>query len=227
MKRFLSLLGILSTALAVFVPMSAAQATWVSDHCTAGSSVDDHVRRADAQAYSAVGDNEGYEWGGGCWNDNNIDDTPGQPDSSGEGADCSGFTFKTWELHSTQGHTGWTFYDKLKNIHGPYTAAEYHDPGGPPETWPFKRLRDKNRSTTLYMDAFASTTHIGMLYTSSNPSSSTDYIIEALGDAAGTDINVEDFRYDSAYVGVRRLTWTADCYPRCLSTPNRRLIVVT
>ena len=50
--------------------------------------------------FVAVG--EGYEWGGGCWNDNNRDDTPGQPDSNGEGPDCSGFVFKTWELRSRE-----------------------------------------------------------------------------------------------------------------------------
>ena len=43
---------------------------------------------------------EGYQWGGGCWNDNDVDDSPGDPtedpNTGGEGGDCSGFTFKVW-----------------------------------------------------------------------------------------------------------------------------------
>ena len=42
---------------------------------------------------------EGYEFGGGCYRLNGFDDTPDTPtDGGGEGADCSGFTFKTWAL---------------------------------------------------------------------------------------------------------------------------------
>ena len=41
---------------------------------------------------------EGYQWAGGCWNDNDVDDSPGDPtedpNTGGEGGDCSGFTFK-------------------------------------------------------------------------------------------------------------------------------------
>ena len=40
---------------------------------------------------------EGYQWAGGCWNDNNVDDSPNDPtenpNTGGEGGDCSGFTF--------------------------------------------------------------------------------------------------------------------------------------
>jgi hypothetical protein len=54
-----------------------------------------------------------------------------------------------------------------------------------------------------------------MLYTSSNPSDGLDYIIEALGDSSGTDINQQDYRGDGAYVAVRRKSWTSDCYPNC------------
>src|SRR5437867_2188898 len=113
MKRWMCLLGIVGI-MAVHEPRAAA--SWVSNNCSNDSSSDSHVRRADAQAYAVVGEGEGYEWGGGCWNDNDKDDTPGAPDSNGEGPDCSGFTFKTWELVNTQGSSGWTHYDKLMNI---------------------------------------------------------------------------------------------------------------
>jgi hypothetical protein len=224
MNRFLSLVGVLSTALAVFVPMSAAQATWVSDHCINDNYDDSNVKRSDAQAYAAVADNEGYEWGGGCWDNDNQDDTPNRPDSSGEGADCSGFVFKTWEMKATYGVSGWRFWNKFQDKHGPYNSDSFHDAGTISDV-PFKRLPDKNRSTTLYMDAFAKDGHIGMLYTSSYPSSGLDYIIEALGDAAGTDINQEDYRFNSLYVAVRRKGWTSDCYPNCTLTLRQAVVV--
>jgi hypothetical protein len=222
MKRLLTailMVGVVGTILGATAAPSSA--SWVSTNCTKGSSSDDHVRRKDAQAYATVAFGEGYEWGGGCWNDNGKDDTPGQPDSNGEGPDCSGFTFKSWELKSAVGADGFTFWDKLKNIHGPYTTASFHAPAS---GWPFYKLSDKNRSTTLYMDAFAKDGHIGMLYTSSNPSSNTDWIAEAYSDASGTDENERGYRYDSAYVGVRRRDWTADCYPNC--TEQAALVTV-
>ena len=77
----------------------------------------------DARTYAGYAAREGYEWGGGCWNDNNVDDTPGQPDSEGEGPDCSGLVFKSWELKPTRGANGGMWWNKRENIHGPYPAA--------------------------------------------------------------------------------------------------------
>ena len=89
MKRSIAFVGCVMAALLV-IPVGPALATWVGTNCT-GTHVDDHyVKRSEAQAYSAAASGEGYEWGGGCWNNNDKDDTPGAPDSSGEGADCSG-----------------------------------------------------------------------------------------------------------------------------------------
>jgi hypothetical protein len=193
-------------------------ASWVDDHCAKNSATDSHVKRSEAQAYAAVGFGEGYEWGGGCWNDNDKDDTPGQPDSSGEGPDCSGYVYKVWELVGTYGDSGFIWRDRLMNAHGPYTTTDFHDAS---TTFsPFHRLKNwQNRTVTLYMDAFAKDGHIGLLYTSSNPSSDTDYIAEALGDAYGVEKNIEGYRFDSAYVGVRREDWTPDCYPNCETDP--------
>ena len=225
MKRFLSLLGMLSTALAVFVPMSSAQASWVSDHCNTTNYEDSNYRRVDAQAYAAVGEGEGYEWGGGCWNDNDRDDTPDKPDSSGEGPDCSGFTFKTWELKATYGKDGWRFWDKLSDKHGPYAAADYRYGGNNDPENPFRTMT--NKSNMIYMDAFASTSHIGMLYTLSGSTANTDTVVEALGDSYGIGIWTEDYRADGAYYPIRRKDWTQDCYPRCTLLDRARTVSVS
>ena len=76
------------------------------------------------------------------------------------------------------------------------------------------------------MDAFAKDGHIGMLYTSVQPGENTDSIIEAKGDTYGTDVFIEDFRFDSAYIGVRREGWTLDCYPNCPPQAAERMVVV-
>src|SRR5205814_1191132 len=80
----------------VVIPALPAHASWVSDHCSSDNAWDSHYRRKDAKAYADVAIGEGYEWGGGCWNDDNKDDTPNAPDSNGEGPDCSGLVFKSW-----------------------------------------------------------------------------------------------------------------------------------
>jgi hypothetical protein len=212
MKRLLGslTLGCLAGVLLAIVPAVPGHASWVSDHCNTSQSADYHVRRLDAQAYALVAFGEGYEWGGGCWNDNNQDDTPRQPDSAGEGPDCSGLVFKTWELQNN-GNNAFTYHDKLQNDHGPYTSYDFHSPADDP----FFLLPDKSRTTTRYMDAFAKRGHVALLWSDPPPSSGLDYVGEALGDAYGTDEFAEDYRYDSAYVAIRRVNWTADCYPHC------------
>ena len=197
----------------IFLGLTAgpARASFVSNNCRTNHASDYHHRRKDALAYAVVAKGEGYEWGGGCWNDNNRDDTPNAPDSNGEGPDCSGLTFKSWELRKP-GDNGYTYYDKLENVHGPYTTYDYHSPVS---TDPFIKLPDKSRNRTIYMDAFAKNGHVGLLSNRVSPSSNTDYIIEAKGDASGTGEWLETYRYDSSYVGVRRKNWTPDCYPQC------------
>ena len=56
------------------------------------------------------------------------------------------------------------------------------------------------------MDAYASETHIGMIY-ATNPDG-TDQIIEALGESYGTNIWTRAYRGNSIYSGVRRLGWS-------------------
>jgi hypothetical protein len=213
MKRAALAIGFLIlTGSFTLLPASAARASWVSNNCYVNNVSDSHVRRSDAKAYVSIALGEGYEWGGGCWNDNDRDDTPGQPDSGGEGPDCSGLTFKTWELKSGVGVSGFTWWDKFQNIHGPYTSTSFH---APQSGWPFFKLADKNYSTTMYMDAFAKDGHIGLLWTESQPQDGTDTIAEALGDAYGVGTFLESYRRNSEFIAVRRRDWTPDCWPNC------------
>ena len=106
--------------------------------------------QADDYAMRAVG--EGYEFGGGCYRLNGYDDTPNAPtDGGGEGADCSGFTFKTWALDASVGGGGFHFWEHEKNIHGPYSTWAYFDPA---PSYPF-RLIAKTYAATAFMDALA------------------------------------------------------------------------
>src|SRR5712691_11716806 len=127
MKRLVVTIGI-AGGMILALPATPAHASWVSSNCDGTHSGDVYVKRSEAQAYSAVADKEGYEWGGGCWNDNNKDDTPNAPDSSGEGADCSGLTFKTWEMKGTMGKSGFEYWERLYNVHGPYSSCDFHSP---------------------------------------------------------------------------------------------------
>jgi hypothetical protein len=160
------------------------------------------------------------------WNDNNRDDTPNAPDSGGEGPDCSGLVFKSWELRLSWAASGFRWWNKMQNIHGSYGSDTFH---APTSDLPFYKLGTKSRSATLFMDAFAKSGHVGLLDTSANPSSGTDYIMEARGDYWGTGIFVEDYRYDSAYVATRREGWeeeqcTMFC-PRAPSSSGEELVV--
>jgi hypothetical protein len=146
---------------------------------------------------------EGYQWGGGCWNDNDIDDSPGDPtedpNTGGEGGDCSGFTFKVWRESTNEGDSGAYQWNKLRVIHGPYTAVRFkHGDGAPNVSYP--------KSGLIRMDALAGYHHIGMIYAVNADGS--DEVIEAKGEAYGTNIWTRTYRGSSAFGGVRRLGWS-------------------
>jgi hypothetical protein len=199
--------------------VAQARGTWTASHCSGGSFGMDTWKRSQAQDYAQMADHEGYEWGGGCFKLNDKDDTPGMPDSGGEGTDCSGLVFKTWALHQ-DASPGYRYWDHDKAIHGPFSTASYYAPS---TGAPFKSIA-KGYAATEYMDAFvyrtASNTagHIGMIY--AEGSGGTDLIVESKGDADGTGIFWETYRSQSAYRGVRRKAWTPECYPRCVA-PSR------
>ena len=71
MKRLLArgtVLAMVMTAVLAFP--ATAQANWVGRHCFDDHNPDGIFKRADARAYADVADGEGYEYAGGCWNNN-------------------------------------------------------------------------------------------------------------------------------------------------------------
>lgn len=147
---------------------------------------------------------EGYQWAGGCWNDNDRDDSPGDPTSTpgtgGEGPDCSGFTFKVWRESENTSSTGFYQWNMFRFVHGPYTALNFKDGAGAPHVTLAK-------SSAIRMDALASDSHIGLIY--ARNADGTDQIIEAKGEAYGTGIWTRTYRGSSSYTGVRRLGWSS------------------
>jgi hypothetical protein len=152
---------------------------------------------------SVVGAWEGYQWGGGCWNDNDQDDSPGDQTqdaaTGGEGGDCSGFVFHVWRLSANTSDAGAYQWGKLRNVHGPYTAQSFMNGDGAPNV-------TYGKSGLIRMDALASTTHVGMVY--ARNSDGTDQMVEAKAEAVGTGIYTRTYRGNTAYGGVRRLGWT-------------------
>jgi hypothetical protein len=213
MKRMITMLMLLLAATGL--QTGRAGASWVGDHCYVDDERVDRITRNDSRGYGEIAAWEGYEWGGGCWNNNGKDDTPpgSSEDTNGEGPDCSGLTFKAWYLRSTEGADGFRWYSQWENIHGPYTTYDYHAPIG---DWPFHKLPNKNRDTTQFMDAFAKDGHIGLLDTSDNPSKNTDWILEAVGFDMKTGIYEESYRNQSDYVAITRENWKSEpCEPNC------------
>src|ERR671935_21695 len=94
------------------------------------------LTRDGAQTYSYTAAYEGYHWGGGCWNNNDVDEGWGDPpmdiSTHGEGADCSGLVFKTWKESENTSDGGKYYWNPLRNVHGPYTAASFRDGAGAP-----------------------------------------------------------------------------------------------
>jgi hypothetical protein len=202
----------------VVLPARLSFASFTSS-CSVYQFANFNVRRLDAQAYATVANHEGYEWGGGCWNTNNRDDTPGVPDSNGEGPDCSGLVFKTWELRNTANDSGFTYYQAMQNIHGVYTSYDFHSPVG---SDPFSAI---SKSGMMYMDAFAKNGHVAILWTGPGTDAGTDYVLEAYTDAVGVRVASEAYRSDSAYTGAIRENWTPDCWPRCKSAGASVVVV--
>jgi hypothetical protein len=198
----------------VFLLSSIAQAaSWTDRNCNGGSTGIPEWKRSQAKDYAQKVNNEGYEWGGGCYKLNNRDDTPGEPDSGGEGNDCSGLVFRTWALQGNDRAREFRLYQYDKAIHGPYSTGDYDSPAN---SDPFSK-QNKSYFATNSMDAFVyhstSGGHIGMIY--SEGSGGSDYIVEAKSDALGSRIAWEDYRSQSAYDGLTRKNWTPECYPNC------------
>jgi hypothetical protein len=194
--------------------IATAHAAWVDQNCSGGSYEMLNWKRSQASTYFEPMNHEGYEWGGGCFKLNDRDDTPGARDSGGEGTDCSGLVFRTWALKNDRS-MGYRHWDYNKDIHGPYSTADYYWPGA---SEPFKPVV-KGYGATYAMDAFVyrntgnTAGHIGLIYLEAT--GGTDYIAESAGDDDGTWIQLRDYRAQSSYRGVQRKDWTPECFPRC------------
>ena len=82
------------------------------------------------------------------------------------------------------------YWRALRNVHGPYTAGDFKNGLGAPNHVVAK-------STAGVMDAFASSTHIGMIFTRSLYGG--DQIVEAKCEACGTNIFYRTYRSDPSY----------------------------
>jgi hypothetical protein len=183
---------------------SAYHTQWVANNCNWNPPTPtSYITRDGSLTVAYYGRNEGYQWGGGCWNDNDVDDSPGDPPgdggAGGEGADCSGFTFKVWRESRDTTSTAFLQWWRLRSIHGPYLAEDFMEADGAPN-YPL------SKSAAIKMDAFASQAHVGMIYAPN--ADGTDLIIEAKGEAYGTNIWTRTYRGSSSYSGVRRLGWS-------------------
>jgi hypothetical protein len=204
----------LGALLATVLPAPLVLATWASEHCNGGGWPRQTWKRSQADDYAMQAVGEGYEFGGGCYRLNGFDDTPDTPtDGGGEGADCSGFTFKTWAL-PLSGPDGYHFWEHEKNIHGPYSTWAYFDPA---PAYPF-RLISKTYSATAFMDALverhSTWGHVALIH--QEGSAGFDYIVHARNNTMGTELRYLPYRGDADFKAVAREDWTAECYPtRC------------
>lgn len=160
--------------------------------------------RDDSRSYASTAIGDGYQWGGGCWNGNGVDDQPGDPPrdhrTGGEGGDCSGFVFKSWYLRENTSSSGFQWYTTLHYIHGPYTADRFRRGSGAP-------IMKLPKAEAAVMDAFASTGHIGMVWAPRGAPNGQDLIIEAANTRDGTNVWARTYRSNPNYEGVRRANW--------------------
>lgn len=161
------------------------------------------ISREDARSYASVAIGDGYQWGGGCWNGNGVDDQPDDPPEAtwteGEGGDCSGFAFKTWRLRS-DGEAGFRYWGILHEIHGPYRARDFKARTG-------DDLTSVSKASAWTMDAFASNGHIGMVWEPYATPDGQDLVVEAKSERDGTGVWARTYRSNANYRGVRRANW--------------------
>jgi hypothetical protein len=203
-RRFV-LAFLVTVVLAAVGTAGAYHTGFVSRNCNyASPTPTSYITRDGSAAVALRARHEGYQWAGGCWNDNDTDDSPGDPPgdlaTGGEGGDCSGFTFKVWRESENTGDGGFYQWGMLRFVHGPYTAEAFKGGAGAPNVV-------ASKSGLIKMDALASSGHIGMIY--ARNADGSDQIIEAKGEAYGTNIWTRTYRGNSSYGGVRRTGWSS------------------
>ena len=196
--------GLMLMLLTLGTPASAYHTNFTA-YCNNNWFNDSTIPRTEARNYAYTAAGDGYQWGGGCWNSDGVDQSPGDPTENiytrGEGPDCSGFTFKAWYERGETGDPGMRYHSWMQNVHGPYSAASFKYGEGAPNITVAK-------ADTIYMDAFASTYHIGMIYWA-NTAYNTDRIIEAKCEACGTGTWSRTYRGNPDYSGARRMGWAS------------------
>ena len=196
---------VVTVGLAVAGSAAGYHTRFVADTCNyAAPTPTSYITRDGSATVALRARFEGYQWAGGCWNDNDRDDSPNDPRedpaTGGEGGDCSGFTFKVWRESLSQSDASFQQWGMLRDVHGPYTAAAFKAGSGAPNM-------TVSKSALTKMDALASDGHIGLIY-ATNPDGS-DQIIEAKGEDYGTNIWTRTYRGSSSYSGVRRAGWSS------------------
>jgi hypothetical protein len=190
-------------ALALAGVTAARTHTFQTANCnTATPQPTPNMTRDGQMNYSLIAAWDGYQWGGGCWNNDDHDAAPNDPPqrfTGGEGGDCSGLTFKTWRESQNTSDGGRYYWAPLRNVHGPYTAESFKYGAGAPNGTIYKPYANA-------MDGFASTWHVGMVFF--RGSGGWDQIIEAKCEACGTNLFDETYRSQSAFGGIRRIGWT-------------------
>ena len=180
----------LAFALADAGTAAAYHTRFVADNCNyAAPTPTSYITRDGSAAVALRARYEGYQWAGGCWNDNDRDDSPDDPHedpyTGGEGGDCSGFTFKVWREALDTSNAGFQQWGMLRYVHGPYTAAAFKAGAGAPnvtvsEVEPDQDGRARERRP-----------HRPDLRANADGS---DQIIEAKGEAYGTNIWTRTYR---------------------------------
>lgn len=202
--RWFAAAVVAGTCLVTAGTASGYHTRFVADNCNyAAPTQTSYITRDGSTTVALRARYEGYQWGGGCWNDNNRDDSPGDPPETpgtgGEGPDCSGLAFKVWRESESTSNAGFYQWGLLRFVHGPYTALSFKTGAGAPNVTLAK-------SSAIRMDAFASDGHIGLVYAKNADGS--DQIVEAKGEAYGTNIWTRTYRGSSSYGGVRRVGWS-------------------
>jgi hypothetical protein len=218
-RRGCFLLGLALAASLWTPPADAAAGNFVARSCNRNAATRIGAwTRAQAKSYAGVAAGEGYQWGGGCWNDNNRDDQPGDPQevitTYGEGPDCSGLVFKSWALagDSSGVDRGYYRHDALAYLHGPFAASTF-------KTRNLNAFGPVPKASAASMDAFASSRHIGLVYQAN--ANGTDQIVEATGEAYGTRIAAEAFRGNPDFSGVQRKGWSGTASRADAAQPRR------
>src|SRR5256885_6862149 len=160
--RVFALFFAIAFALAAATAARAYHTAFVRNSCTTSSpTAIPAISRAAAMSWALYARHEGYQWGGGCWNDNDTDDSPGDPtqdpNTGGEGGDCSGFTYKAWFESPDQSDVSFWSWGMLRAVHGPYSASNFQAGAGATNETAAK-------SSLVMNDALASSTHIGIVY---------------------------------------------------------------